>query len=39
MLFTLRFTKDEIMASIRRANIVDESYLNGNLVIQDNQKT
>ena len=36
--FTLRFTKDEIMASIRRANIADESYINGKLVIQDNQK-
>lgn len=35
--FTLGFTKDEIMASIKRANIADESYLNGELVIQDNQ--
>lgn len=36
--FTMHFTKDEIMASIIRANIVSSRYLEGTLVIQDNQK-
>lgn len=36
--FTMHFSKDEILESIRRANIVSEKYLNGTLVIQDNQK-
>ena len=36
--FTMKFTKEEIISSIRRANIADETYLNGELVIQDNQK-
>lgn len=36
--FTMGFSKEEIISSIRRANIADESYLNGKLVIQDNQK-
>ena len=31
-------TKEEIIASIKRANIADDTYLNGVLVIQDNQK-
>lgn len=36
--FTMNFTIDEIIQSIKRANIVSEEYLNGQLVIQDNQK-
>ncbi len=36
--FTMHFSKDEILESIKRANIVSEQYLNGTLVIQDNQK-
>lgn len=36
--FTMSFTKDEILESIKRANIADARYLNGTLVIQDNQK-
>lgn len=36
--FTMYFSKNEIMDAIRRANIVEERYLNGSLVIQDNQK-
>lgn len=36
--FTMSFTAEEIMASIKRANIVSEPYLNGTLVIADNQK-
>ena len=36
--FTMKFSKEEIISSIRRANIADETYLNGDLVIQDNQK-
>ena len=36
--FTMCFGTPEILASIKRANIADERYLNGTLVIQDNQK-
>lgn len=36
--FTMYFTSEEIIESIRRANIADEKYLKGKLVIQDNQK-
>lgn len=36
--FTMSFSKEEIIASIKRANIADQRYLNGNLVVQDNQK-
>lgn len=36
--FTMYFTKEEIMASIKRANIADAYYVHGKLVIQDNQK-
>ena len=36
--FTMKYTKEEIIASIKRANIADDTYLNGVLVIQDNQK-
>lgn len=36
--FTKHFSKAEIIASIKRANLVSEKYLNGKLVIQDNQK-
>ena len=36
--FAMNFTIDEIIQSIKRANIVSEEYLNGQLVIQDNQK-
>ena len=31
--FTMNFTEEEIIDSIKRANIVDEKYLHGNLVI------
>lgn len=36
--FTKHFSKTEILDSIKRANLVSEKYLNGKLVIQDNQK-
>ena len=36
--FTMKYSKEEVLSSRTRANIVDESYLNGKLVIQDNQK-
>lgn len=36
--FTKHFSKEEILSSIKRANLVSEKYLNGKLVIQDNQK-
>lgn len=36
--FTMTFSKNEIMESIKRSNIVDKKYMNGTLVIQDNQK-
>lgn len=36
--FTIHFTKEEILASIIRANVASDKYLNGTLVIQDNQK-
>lgn len=36
--FTMYFSKQEIMSAIKRANIADQRYLNGNLVVQDNQK-
>jgi hypothetical protein len=37
-IFTMKYSTEEIMASIKRANIAPERYLNGSLVIQDNQK-
>ena len=37
-LFTMHFSKEEILSSIKRANLVSDKYLNGNLVIADNQK-
>lgn len=37
-LFTMRFTNEEIKQAIKQANIVEDSYLDGKLVIQDNQK-
>ncbi len=36
--FTMHFTKEEIIASIKRANIASNAYLNGSLVVADNQK-
>ena len=36
--WTMQFTQEEIIESIRRANIVPAEYLMGTLVIQDNQK-
>lgn len=36
--FTMHFSKNEILSSIRRANLVSDKYLNGDLVIADNQK-
>lgn len=36
--FTMCFSTTELMAAIKRANMASEKYLNGQLVIQDNQK-
>ena len=36
--FTMHFNIDEIMDSIKRANVVSKIYLEGTLVIADNQK-
>lgn len=36
--FTMHFSKIDIINSIKRANLVSNKYLNGSLVIQDNQK-
>ena len=36
--FTVSFTYDEIVNDIKEANIVSSKYLNGKLVITDNQK-
>lgn len=36
--FTINFSKEEIVDSIRRSNLCSEKYLNGKLVIADNQK-
>lgn len=36
--FTMYFDASEILDAIKRANIADERYINGTLVIQDNQK-
>ena len=36
--FTMHFSLDEIMDSIKRANLASNKYLNGSLVIEDNQK-
>lgn len=36
--FTMHFTKEEIMAAIKRSNVVNDKYLSGQLVIADNQK-
>ena len=36
--FTMHFSVDEIMNSIKRANLASNKYLNGSLVIEDNQK-
>ena len=36
--FTMYFSTPEIIEAIKRANIADERYINGTLVIQDNQK-
>lgn len=36
--FTMHFTKEEIKKSITRANIISSQYVEGKLVIQDNQK-
>ena len=36
--FTKRFTEEEIINSIKEANIVDKKYLKGKLVIQDNNQ-
>ena len=34
----MHFSKEEILSSIKRANLVSDKYLNGKLVIADNQK-
>ena len=36
--FTMYFTEEEIIMAIKNANLADVKYLNGKLVIQDNQK-
>lgn len=36
--FTMHFSREEILSSIKRANLVSDKYLNGKLVIGDNQK-
>ena len=36
--FTMHFTYDQIIEDIKEANIVSSKYLNGKLVIVDNQK-
>lgn len=36
--FTMHFSINELMESIKRTNMASEKYLNGTLVIQDNQK-
>ena len=36
--WTMKYSREEIINSIKRANIVSDGYLNGTLVIQDNQK-
>lgn len=36
--FTMCFSTSELLESIKRSNIADERYLNGKMVIQDNQK-
>lgn len=36
--FTMYFSRQEILEAIKRANIAEQRYLNGNLVVQDNQK-
>lgn len=36
--FTMHFSKYEIINSIKRGNLTSEKYLNGRLVIEDNQK-
>lgn len=36
--FTMHFSKEEILSSIKRANLVSDKYLNGKLIIADNQK-
>lgn len=36
--WTMKYSRDEIIESIKRSNIVPAEYLYGTLVIQDNQK-
>lgn len=36
--FTMHFSKEEIIESIKRANLVSDKYLTKTLVIEDNQK-
>ena len=36
--WTMKYTKEEVLESIKRANIVSSDYIEGELVIQDNQK-
>lgn len=36
--FTMYFGASEILEAIKRSNIADQRYLNGTLVVQDNQK-
>lgn len=36
--FNMHFSKEELLSSIKRANLVSDKYLNGKLVIADNQK-
>lgn len=36
--FTMYFSQSEILDAIKRANIADERYINGTMVVEDNQK-
>ena len=36
--FTMHFTQEELRNAIREDNVVEESFLNGNFVIQDREK-
>ena len=36
--FTMYFSKPELLDAIKRANMANQRYLNGTMVIQDNQK-
>lgn len=36
--FTMQYSKNDLLEAIKRVNIVEPDYLEGNLVIQDNMK-